>query len=1500
MAISELFAALQEDDDPKIPGPVPHVAALAAQAGTGNSVDDDMSEANSDDAPLLPGRPSSSGIAPELPLKGTPTPPLQSAGSAQKRPRDRADSLGAGKKKKAKAPAPALAAQVADCRAKITELQRWKEQRLEQEDYMGAHHVKQMIQEQEDKLAALRQRLDSMPTPARRIGVQEPPDHAEEWSEVCAPTPARSPAARCAKSPMAATSPALASPAAAAAAAAAFRGAEGPTPSPRTGPRVSVAFGGRPSRPTAKSPACSEGVGSPAVGGGGVAPHEEEADDASSMEADASEEAEAGQWRPCATNPDLVELPLACGRGGGQGQPFPLAAETFEKLYPYQRSGVAWMARLWQAQQGGILADEMGLGKTVQVCAFLNGARKAGATHALMLLPLTLLDQWAKEARVWCPGWPVHIYYGSSAQRAHALRRVSRPAGGILLTTYSMMSSVENLFDVSISDEETPKRKGGRKLGKRRRMDDDDQEDGAAVSDEEVEPELPPGDLPRCGSTRPWDVVVCDEAHKMKSIKTLLGKSLRRVTGSCRLLLTGTPVQNALGDLWSLMDFAQPGLLGNHATFVKKFSDPIDKGSVRSACPFAVELKNHLAGQLRSLISPHLLRRTKVGAGLVKEDNEEDAAAPEDDADDAADDAEAKKLPPKKETIVWLAPTEEQINAYKQILENSEVIREACAKTKLGIEVFRAIGLLKRLCNHPLLCLPTPKTSQWAELLSDCAKSDTAADADAAFVPSDIAQESAGVGVAAEAAMQDEEDAKIGRVADSFLRRLPRSTTALLQQSAKLRCLATLLPTLHARGHRTLVFSSSIKMLDLIQVCCLRPNNLRCLRIDGQTDAVQRAEKVGKWQRNDGRFQCMLLTVNVGGVGLNLTAADRVILVDPAWNPATDAQAVDRAFRIGQTKEVRVYRLIMSGLIEDKMFRLQVFKMGLTRTALEADQQHRYFTAREIRTLFDWTDPAKGETRQMLLAKHGEEGEREITLAAEDDGASDGWLQAGPAVGLSDFGKLYGCCADEDKVDEGSSAQVQEAKQKLGAADEKLRSMADARKKAEANRDRMAEDLELSIAALEKLTEQRKKAEEAVKEKRYELTQARRHEATAQSALDKASRSQLSAKEQHMRFESAFKGVAETAESVSNSVTEAASVARAAEEAFCKAIAEAESQFGNFDESGRAARQGTVDAAVDRLRKAVKAAEKLRSGIDTMNTRHAELEVAEEELLRADEALVSAEHETSKHDGDLGDVQAVMAKRSAEIMKKSRDKDKQRAEQGHAKAVQRAEASRETVAELAQAFSEAGVSLTETFQKAAQNKTVKMDQVKAATTKAKGAFRAVGTAWGGGVCAAAKKAREAWVKAAVQRRKALQKAAVASGAEMKALRGLTLMEAEYTTASKEEERYQESRRAAEEALANAEAARKEAEDVELAEKRRRDELKAAQPTAKEGVRAARAAEKEAASEQQQLHNAYSKVERQRSQMELAKNSAMQSLQAEAYDATQVEQAYDKIKAARQE
>jgi len=1489
--------------------------------------------------------------------------------------------------------------QIAECKAHIAELRGQKAALLEQEDFIGAHQLKQRIEDCEQNLLVLRRHLDAMPTPLRRVSAA---------AEIASKSPV---GAMPGKSPFGATPMGR-------------RRTRSPEPTSQlcgndtrntrrrlgSGSGVEIMAAARQledemtqtsedrgrggivggitrmcyetlnsdeqakedkdesirqedeevpedvERTEEHMDACFEGQGTSAGVAGGAVHAEQPGGDGT----------EVGQWQSTDAS-DTVEL--AGDTESQQELPFALPRETFDRLYGYQRTGVAWMARIWQSRQGGILADEMGLGKTVQVCAFLNGARKAGATHALLLLPVSLLDQWAKEARQWCPGWPVHVYYGTAAERSRALRRVSRPPGGILLTSYALLGNPScGLFEVAVADAPSPLRRGRRKQSKRRRFGDDDDEDVGedSGSDVQLEPELPPGELPRSGSTVPWDVVICDEAHRMKNISTVLGKSLRHLRSNCRLLLTGTPMQNALQDLWALMDFAQPGLLGNHATFVKHFSEPIDRGSVRGATPFQVELKKHLSEQLRSLMGPHFLRRSKANAGLLgagctetgagAEDVSMEEVTPEDRESEAAD-AQAKKLKPKLETIVWLAPSEQQVAAYRDVLDKSEVIREACAKQKLGIEVFRAIGLLKRLCNHPALLMPCPKPSSWVEFLAEATNPSTLAQdpvigaaatlqepvtnsdsgcvgiscstvsagngcIDSTSQPQALQQRSASNGVDCiyeggqtvsysdasvapgtntqepetgvcadfvhtdmDAPCQSNEslawveggtaaeadNASAGSVVEATLAKLARSAEAMLEQSSKLKCLAYLLPALASRGHRTLVFSQSLKMLDLVQLCCLKPSGLRCLRIDGSTDALSRADKVAKFQRQRERFQCMLLTTNVGGVGLNLTSADRVILVDPAWNPALDAQAVDRAFRIGQEREVRVYRLIMSGLIEDKMFRLQVFKMGLTKTALEGDQQQRYFTSREIRALFDWTDPAQGETRRLLAEKHGSAGEELVRQHADEDGASDGgWMAAGPAVGISDFAALYGLGAPEEEPDMACSAQVEEAKQKLLAADEKLQRMLDARRAAEEHRDGVSSDLEDAANAFEQMREKRTVAEEVIKDKRSEVAQSRRAEVSAQQRLEKVGRARAGAQDQLLRAAQAVALAEESAGVAASAAQDACSLARSTEQVFVKAISDAEKQVA------------AVDVPPDCMKKAHKALERLRAALDTLDTRQAELEITEDELARADADRAAAEVDLVKlcscGDSTESDLQGPIAKKTAELTQKKCEKECLKCEPAVVRAQQKVEAARDVVLQSVQLAVEAGMSFIDSFQKAA----MKSAKLKASLVSVKAALKSLPTTW-----ASVKKAREGSARAGAARRKTVQRSTATVATRVNAECFLAGVEREYAEAAAEEDARRAARGSREAQLASAELARGAAEAEEAEAKRRRDELKIALPLAKEAVKVAARAERDAVAERQALHTACSKVERAQLQMEEAKNSATHILCAEEYDTKQV-------------
>eukprot|EP00928_Gymnodinium_smaydae_P000998 TRINITY_DN10374_c0_g1_i1.p1 TRINITY_DN10374_c0_g1~~TRINITY_DN10374_c0_g1_i1.p1 ORF type:complete len:1481 (-),score=517.39 TRINITY_DN10374_c0_g1_i1:693-4844(-) len=1124
----------------------------------------------------------------------------------------------------------------------------------------------------------------------------------------------------------------------------------------------------------------------------------------------------------------------------------------------------------------------------------LNGARLNGAKHALMLMPVTLLDQWVREAKVWCPDWPVYTYYGSPAQRAAALRQVSRPEGGILLTSYSMLGGAECLYDVGVCEAESPppKRKPGRQplakaaaagkpAAKRQKLEDGGAAPRCASSAAGKDLKTDPVPVER----RPWDVVVCDEAHRMKNISTLLGKSLRHVRSRSRLLLTGTPVQNALQDLWALMDFAQPGLLGNHATFVKRFSDPIDRGTLRGANPFQVELKRHLSVQLRDLMRPHLLRRTKLSTGLVGEADEYDVAMEEVLAEEGEDtEALVKMLPPKRETIVWLMPTEEQTALYRKVLEKSDVVREAASKSKMSLEVFRAIGLLKRLCNHPSLIVPMPKQSQWTEFLEEAASAAPAMKCEDAEADSDLAGTAEGDAGAA-AADGNEDDARAGRAVEQLARRLPRGNEALLMQSAKLRCLQSLLPSLIARGHRVLVFAHSAKMLDLVQICCLRPHGLRCLRVDGQTEPMTRAEKVRKFQLQGDRFQCMLLTTSVGGVGLNLTGADRVILVDPAWNPAVDAQAVDRAFRIGQEREVRVYRLIMSGLIEDKMFRLQVFKMGLSKTALEANQQASYFTAREIRALFDWTDPAEGETRKLIDAKHGDAALQELVRTASDeDGAGDGWFEDGPAVGLSDFGALFGSLAGErgereatesDCVD--AAAHVSQAQERLGAADEKLQHRQGEREAAEANHERTRKELEvLSGSGLEQSKERRAKAEEAFKEQRARLAPARKSETTAIQQLEKAQRAKGAGLTQQLRASQAADQAQDGHAAALRVFEDACNNARACENALSETICKAEEKLTIAD-------GGLIEVAAERARALQTAFEKLRKPMDTMAIRQAELESAYDDLSQADVQRVQAEEALAL--AKAANEESSETVQTADAAAKNALAQQLAAEQAQAKAQKSAEAAWESMALHAQIIVEEGVAYSDAFQRAA-DKQVKMEQIRTIQHAVKSTFRQLASA-----SQSLRKARDAWVKAGAARRKAMQKAAAAAAASGEASRSLAALERDVAAAFEHVEQRRKELHDVEKACADADAERAAAELEETQRRSRKEELKQMLPLVKEAIKVARAAEKEACGERQAVQAECSKTEKAKLRMEEAKRSAVESLQAEVYDARQVELAY---------
>lgn len=1124
------------------------------------------------------------------------------------------------------------------------------------------------------------------------------------------------------------------------------------------------------------------------------------------------------------------------------------------------------MARLFQAGKGGILADEMGLGKTVQVCTLLGGLRRAAASHVLILMPVTLMDQWRREIKTWCPDWHAFTYYGTPAQRSRALSEVMRPQGGILLTSYSLFSNnhaqlckVHEAEPVEDLDcEASPAKKRRARAGE------------AAAGAR--------GALRANGRERPWDLVICDEAHNMKNISTVLGKCVRHIRATCRLLLTGTPVQNALQDLWALVDFAQPGLLGNHATFTKHFSEPINQGSVRNASSYAVGLKKHLSEQLWQLVSPHVLRRTKLRVGLLAGDEmaadevdklEVGRAVPVPGPISDADGCEKrlKVLPPKLEIIVWLMPTKEQICVYKAILEKSEVIRQAAAKTRLGLDVFRAIGLLKRLCNHPALTMPASAGDNWPALLREA----TGMELSEARTGHELE------GAAGEREDMDVGDSCASLEAERILQELPRTGEGLLSQSAKLRCLKVMLPALVSRGHRVLVFSQGIRMLDLLEACIMKQAGLGYSRIDGQTNMAARAQRVREFQERPPHLHCMLLTTSVGGFGLNLTAADRVIMLDPAWNPAIDAQAVDRVFRIGQTREVRVYRLVMSGLMEDKMFRLQVFKLGLMRETLDAKDQHHYFTSKEIRSLFDWTDPAEGETRKVLVEAHSQDQEDTVLARARDDGADEGWREAGPVIGFSNFSVLFsqqsakGRTTEPDQVE---SVQAAEMKAKLVSAQEKLRETTEAKQNSEQQSSATTGSFEEATQSIAAAQAARARAENRFKDKSMDLKKIRRLEVKAKEGLSAASARRAEAQEAHTRAQSSRAQAEKLAASASSVAQASRTALLEAEKAFPDAIAGVEGVLALLE---GAAKPGTVSTAA--IRGNFKAA---CAALDAAEAAHMQLETMENELLQVDAKVEEARAAIASVGSRGASAAAEPASSGLEDTLRRREAEQAAVEAEHARTKQRVEDVEERTSQAMSTLVEAGLAFAEELQALK----VRSKALEAARQSAAASFRQFSAAW-----QAARRLREPWRRALGLRRRPAREALLEAAASAAACRRAAEEEKEHAAAEAEVRARQAKREACEVEVEAARALRDAAEADEAMWRRRRDELRVALGSTYLALLRSSAAVQGAASEQEALRAWCTRNDNLQMRMESNATSAVEVLRAEQYNAKQVEEAY---------
>ncbi|MEV5874719.1 DEAD/DEAH box helicase [Streptomyces sp. NPDC052101] len=450
------------------------------------------------------------------------------------------------------------------------------------------------------------------------------------------------------------------------------------------------------------------------------------------------------------------------------GQPPGLAATLRE----YQLQGLDWLARMTSLGLGGCLADDMGLGKTVTLIA-LHLHRQTDASAAgptLVVCPASLLGNWQREIERFAPGVPVRRFHGPG----RALESVGERE--FVLTTYGTM-----------------------------RLDSERL------------------------AAQPWGMVVADEAQHVKNPYSATARALRSIGARARVALTGTPVENNLTELWAILDWTTPGLLGRLGTFRARYAQPVEGGLDPAA-----------AQRLARLVRPFLLRRRKSDPGIAPE------------------------LPPKTESDRPVSLTSEQAGLYEALVrETLGRVAAADAMARRGLIVQLLTGL-KQICNHP------------AQFL------------------------------------KEDEPRLIGR-------------------SGKLELLDELLGTILAEGSGVLVFTQYVRMARLLERH-LAARGVPSLLLHGGTPVTVREDLVQRFQ--DGEAPVFLLSLKAAGTGLNLTRAEHVVHYDRWWNPAVEAQATDRAYRIGQTRPVQVHRLIAEGTLEDRIADLLGRKRELAEAVL--------------------------------------------------------------------------------------------------------------------------------------------------------------------------------------------------------------------------------------------------------------------------------------------------------------------------------------------------------------------------------------------------------------------------------------------------------------------------------------------------------------------------------------------------------------------------------------
>ncbi|KZV99116.1 hypothetical protein EXIGLDRAFT_258645 [Exidia glandulosa HHB12029] len=535
---------------------------------------------------------------------------------------------------------------------------------------------------------------------------------------------------------------------------------------------------------------------------------------------------------------------------GSKVVPYTIPVDIKAELRKYQQDGISWLAFLAKYQLHGILCDDMGLGKTLQSITILaskhheraerhKATKSPDAVHlpSLVVCPPTLVGHWYHEILKYTENLRPVMYVGTTRERTKLLGKLK--TYDVVITSYDVVrNDVSNLMSID------------------------------------------------------WHYCILDEGHIIKNPKTKLSKSVKNIRAQHRLILSGTPIQNNVLELWSLFDFLMPGFLGTEQSFNERFGKPILSSREAKASSKASEAAALALEALHKQVLPFLLRRLK---------------------EDVLND-----LPPKIIQDYQCDLSDLQKHLYDDFSKsqaNEEA--ESAVKSSGGgggqKHIFQALQYLRKLCNHPALVLKNMEADEVQALVTQFSKNTAASLRDIEHAPKlqALRQLLLDCGIGSSPGLGSGENAK-----DDLLDDATASSGGLAQ-------------------HRVLIFCQMKQMIDIIEEDLFKRHmpSVTYMRLDGGTDASKRHAVVQTFNA-DPSIDCLLLTTHVGGLGLTLTGADTVIFVEHDWNPMKDLQAMDRAHRLGQKKVVNVYRLITKGTLEEKIMGLQRFKLNIAQSVV--------------------------------------------------------------------------------------------------------------------------------------------------------------------------------------------------------------------------------------------------------------------------------------------------------------------------------------------------------------------------------------------------------------------------------------------------------------------------------------------------------------------------------------------------------------------------------------